>query len=604
MNHTDACCSVSAGNDVKPSTFHQTNSSYDWDCQREPVDLSKPKIENEQPAKVSTLTQPSDTYSYSSENKNDITPCLTTPPAQDAQTNQFNVGPPNFIGDDLIIPFPELNTEGLEGLLENSDGKMLILSISPNGKSLCIPGKGEEFVEGSDVMSDNDDEPKAENTEAVQNNMRDVSGLKDMLISDTLYPNTASELSETPFTNTVSEISVIPFTNIASKVSEIPFASLANELTSPSRDIPTGCKSVHSPDKQSTTDDAGLDQSADFELIKKTLENIESDENINVDDIVDFLDQEQSDPTSNRGEQSETTYSPLKVKRKRTVSHRKRSNVINESTTDDERVSETKENIPISTKANKRTKGQVNKSLRKMNKERVVKKQSSINPLKISSTRRSLRLSRKKDEIVENKENIGARPRRKEIDKDSSGSGAAENPLDTSVPDHVKQSPRRNTSASDHAKQSPRRNTFASDHVQQSPRRNTSASDHVQQSPRRNTSATDHVQQSPRRKTSASNHVQQSPRRNTLAADRFKLSSRSPRRNAMNARPKSKERETTRHEQKLEEVRCLLKPFRLLLNIDNECISFLLAYEEANLLHQQNVVNLTFYMKFTHLGHV
>ena len=72
----------------------------------------------------------------------------------------------------------------------------------------------------------------------------------------------------------------------------------------------------------------------------------------------------------------------------------------------------------------------------------------------------------------------------------------------------------------------------------------------------------------------------------------------------MNARPKSKERETTRHEQKLEEVRCLLKPFRLLLNINNECISFLLAYEEANLLHQQNVVNLTFYMKFTHLGHV
>lgn len=116
------------------SGVHQREHISSWKDQDEPVDLSKPR----------TLS-PSDIQIFNPANsqkdaeKHSLSNSTTENIPVVEKTKLNNMCEMNYIGDSLVIPFPEFDDGNLEDLLENSDGRMVYLTLSPDGKHLHLP---------------------------------------------------------------------------------------------------------------------------------------------------------------------------------------------------------------------------------------------------------------------------------------------------------------------------------------------------------------------------------------------------------------------------------------------------------------------------------
>ena len=105
-----------------------------WKDQDEPVDLSKPRTVSPSDIQV---TNPTNTQTDVEKQSLSNSATEGIPVAEKIKLN--NMCEMNYIGDSLVIPFPEFDDVNLKDLLENSDGRMVYLTLSPDGKHLHLP---------------------------------------------------------------------------------------------------------------------------------------------------------------------------------------------------------------------------------------------------------------------------------------------------------------------------------------------------------------------------------------------------------------------------------------------------------------------------------
>ena len=332
-------------------------SQSDFACQKEPVDLSKPKPFHESQI-LSSFNKPSN---------------VTAPPnvSQSSDPANLTLDQPlsdNFIGNELVIPFPELNAESLEGLLDSSDGKIVVLSVSTDGNGLCTPVKEDES--------------------SVEGNVKVSTAVK-------------AGQSEKDAQSHVERLSM------ASPPDLEEYSHNIDQASEKERNL-------------SDKENSSICQTAESLLIKETLDNLESDENINVDDIVDYLDHENSVLPSGNNEISKIRPSPFK--RKRTLSYRNRQDKSREmlNSPEEERSRDNK-NVKIRPTPNRQTRsslihkeckteGQPEHEEDMRTERKKLEKTEAIHfshsrhekcpspPINVGNSRRSLRLSRKREE--------------------------------------------------------------------------------------------------------------------------------------------------------------------------------------------------------------
>jgi len=104
-----------------------------WKDQDEPVDLTKPRTLSPSDIQVNNTT-----ISQKDAEKHSLSNSVTENIPVVEKTKLNNMCEMNYTGDSLVIPFPEFDDGNLEDLLENSNGRMVYLTLSPDGNiSTC-----------------------------------------------------------------------------------------------------------------------------------------------------------------------------------------------------------------------------------------------------------------------------------------------------------------------------------------------------------------------------------------------------------------------------------------------------------------------------------
>ena len=221
--------------------------------------------------------------------------------------NQTDVGNVPFVDfnfeESIIIPFPEIeNNENLNTLLENSQEKMLILSVDADGNNILLPQnqtscKNENLKSATDRLDQTPKTPKI-------NQETQVGGLEhepDKGDNDERLETSSPEL----------------------EAERQPLEDLN-----------------YNTDDQETAGDRRKDSelTADLtksQLITETLDRMDSDDNIDNIDLTDIVEMLNSDSGSNKDD-SAAGGSISKKRRKRTVSYRIRTNRMLDITVSDD----------------------------------------------------------------------------------------------------------------------------------------------------------------------------------------------------------------------------------------------------------------------------
>lgn len=239
-------------------------------------------------------------------------------------TDSANICNASFVGGDLVIPFPEFDNERLGTLLDNSQGKMLILAISPDGKGVHF---AESVGEAGTVVVD--PSPSLE-----------MQGGKDHSSSEP--GNEAGDEGKKSLDEKMDTIDNDSFKQAPSEVVES--SSVENSPTRPPLEDLTYVPDFSEKETDKSFEDFHLergmdesvpaDQSAENKMIAETLESIESDDNINMDCIVDLI--EELDQGTNNEDSTDGVNDAQKKRRKRTISYRIRTNRVDVSESESE----------------------------------------------------------------------------------------------------------------------------------------------------------------------------------------------------------------------------------------------------------------------------